>query len=77
MRNPAGFPKWLFYVSATEWGCGAGMGAKNAEPPFENQADSTSSKFLGWHFVLKNQDSFSIYYSKAVLLYVIEIHLIN
>ena len=32
---------------------------------------------MGWHFVLKNQDSFSIYYSKAVLLYVIEIHLIN
>lgn len=26
----------------------AGMGAKNAEPLFETQADSTSSKFFGW-----------------------------
>ena len=32
---------------------------------------------MGWHFVLKNQDSFSIYYRNTVLLYVIEIYLIN
>ena len=43
----------------------------------QTAAHNAPQKKLGWHFVLKNQDSFSIYYSKAVLLYVIEIHLIN
>ena len=28
---------------------------------------------MGWHFVVKNQDSFSVYYRNAVPLYVIEI----